>query len=210
MTIESTAPPQARHKPRAQKRSKTTEQQPDKEALLLIDSEPAESSDGDDWFYFWYKVPGQKQNAKGSGKTINCREHQISWVKEAYETNTLLERGVHFVGKYIDTPGGPGAQRFRFVLKDDCCLPDESEPDEDLPMTWDQPGNEVAVDQSQLQADPPEITDPVVNETLRRWDMFNVCCKAAEIVIPPEQKAESLRALFSGALIDDAMGRLKK
>ena len=73
MTIESTAPPQARHKPRAQKRSKTTEQQPDKEALLLIDSEPAISSDGDDWYYFWYKVPGQKQNANSNGNA------QLGW-----------------------------------------------------------------------------------------------------------------------------------
>ena len=209
MTIESTAPPQARHKPRAQKRSKTTEQQPDKEALLLIDSEPALSTDGDDWYYFWYKVPGQKQNANSNGKTINCRKFQVSWVKEAMESNTLLQKGLHFDYEKIATPNGPSSHRWRYVLDKHFHL-EEPEPDEDLPMTWDQPGNEVAVDQSQLQVDPPEVTDPVVNETLRRWDMLNVCCKAAEIEMTPEQKAESLRALLSGTLIDNAMGRLRK
>ena len=209
MTIESTAPPQARHKPRAQKRSKTTEQQPDKEALLLIDSEPALSTDGDDWYYFWYKIPGQKQNANGSGKSINCRKYQISWVKEAMESNTLLQKGLHFDYEKIATPNGPSSHRWRYVLDKHFHL-EEPEPDEDLPMTWDQPGNEVAVDQSHFRADPPEVNDPVVNETLRRWDMLNVCCKAAEIEMTPEQKAESLRALFSGTLIDNAMGRLRK
>ena len=135
MTIESTAPPQARHKPRAQKRSKTTEQQPDKEALLLIDSEPAISSDGDDWYYFWYKVPGQKQNANGNGKTINCRKFQVSWVKEAMESNTLLQKGLHFHYEKIATPSGPSSHRWRYVLDEDFYIP-EPEPDEDLPMAW--------------------------------------------------------------------------
>ena len=208
MTIESTAHPQARHKPRAQKRSKTTEQQPDKEALLLIDSEPAESSDGDDWFYFWYKVPGQKQNANGSGKTINCREYQISWVKEAMESNTLLQKGLHFHYEKIATPNGPSSHRWRYVLDKHFYL-EEPEPDEDLPMTWDQPGNEVAVDQSQLQVDPPEVTDPVARETLRRYDILRLCWEAAGIKPTEEQKAEAMRTLNAGVLIDFAMGRIK-
>ena len=161
--IKSTASPQARHKPRASKRSKTTEQQPDKEALLLIDSEPALSGDGDDWYYFWYKIPGQKKNANGSGKSINCRKYQISWVKEAFESNTLLQKDVHFEGKYIDTPNGPAAQRFRFVLKDDCCLPDEDDvfEDDDPPMTYDLPlaGKEslpeVPILRTDLSEEPP-------------------------------------------------------
>ena len=60
-----------------------------------------------------------------------------------------------------------------------------------------------------MQADPPEITDPVIDETLRRWDMLNVCCKAAGIEMT-SKKPNRLRALFSGAPIDDAMGRLRK
>ena len=43
---------------------------------------------------------------------------------------------------------------WRYVLDKHFHL-DEPEPDEDLPMTWDQPGNEVAVDQSHFRADPP-------------------------------------------------------
>ena len=186
MTIESTAPPQARHKPRAQKRSKTTEQQPDKEALLLIDSEPALSSDGDDWYYFWYKIPGQKKNANGSGKSINCRKYQISWVKEAYESNTLLQRGVHFEGKYIDTPDGPAAQRFRFVLQKDCCLPDEPEPDDDLPMAWDQPGNEVPV----VQDEPPKVP-PADPEVMRRMDTWFRVLAECGVEPSPDRIAET-------------------
>ena len=205
MTIESTAPPQARHKPRAQKRSKTTEQQPDKEALLLIDSEPAESSDGDDWYYFWYKIPGQKQNANGSGKTINCRKFQVSWVKEAMESNTLLQKGLHFDYEQIATPGGPTRHRWRYVLDEDFFIP-KPEPDEDLPMTWAQPGNEVPV----AQVDPPEVTDPVAVETLRRYDILRLCWEAADIKPTEEQKAEAMRTLNAGVLIDFAMGRLVK
>ena len=208
MTIESTAPTQARHKPRAQKRSKTTEQQPDKEALLLIDSEPAESSDGDDWYYFWYKIPGQKQNAKGSGKTINCKEFQVSWVKEAMESNTLLQKGLHFDYEQIATPDGPTRHRWRYVLSKDFYIP-EPEPDEDLPMTWAQPGNEVAVDQSQAQVDPPVVTDPVARETLRRYDILCKCWEAAGIKPTEEQRAEAMRTINAGVLIDFAMGRIK-
>ena len=166
MTIESTAPPQARHKPRAQKRSKTTEQQPDKEALLLIDSEPAISSDGDDWYYFWYKVPGQKQNANSNGKTINCRKFQVSWVKEAMESNTLLQKGLHFDYEKIATPNGPSSHRWRYVLDEDFYIP-EPEPDEDLPMAWDQPGNEVPV----VQDEPPKVP-PADPEVMRRMDTW--------------------------------------
>ena len=203
MTIESTAPPQARHKPRAQKRSKTTEQQPDKEALLLIDSEPAESSDGDDWYYFWYKIPGQKQNANGSGKTINCREFQVSWVKEAMESNTLLQKGLHFHYEKIATPNGPSSHRWRYVLDEDFRL-EEPEPDDDLPMTWDQPGNEVPVDQSQVQVDPPVVTNPIVVETLRRYDTLRQCWEAAGLKPSPDQLVEAMRTLNAGVLIDNS------
>ena len=208
MTIQSTAPPQARHKPRAQKRSKTTEQQPDKEALLLIDSEPALSTDGDDWYYFWYKIPGQKKDANGSGKTINCREHQKSWVKEAMESNTLLQKGLHFHYEKIATPNGPSSHRWRYVLDKHFYL-EEPEPDEDLPMTWDQPGNEVPVDQSQVQVDPPVVTNPIVVETLRRYDTLRQCWAAAELEPDTDQLVEAMRTLNAGVLIDFAMGRIK-
>ena len=204
MTIESTAPPQARHKPRAQKRSKTTEQQPDKEALLLVDSEPALSGDGDGWYYFWYKVPGQRQNANGNGKTINCKEFQISWVKEALESNTLLQKGLHFHGKQIATPDGPSSHRFRYVLDDQFCI-EEPEPEEEPPMAWSQAGNEVPV----IQDDPPEVTDPVARETLRRYDILCKCWEAANIEPTEEQRAEAMRTINAGVLIDFAMGRIK-
>ncbi|HCA35875.1 MAG TPA: hypothetical protein DEP13_04445 [Gammaproteobacteria bacterium] len=185
MTIESTAPTQARHKPRAQKRSKTTEQQPDKEALLLIDSEPAISSDGDDWYYFWYKVPGQKQNANGNGKTINCKEFQNSWVKEAMESNTLLQKGLHFHYEKIATPNGPSSHRWRYVLDEDFRL-EEPEPDEDLPMTWDQPGNEVPV----VQDEPPKIP-PADPEVMRRMDTWFRVLAECGVDPSPDRIAET-------------------
>ena len=77
-------------------------------------------------------------------------------------------------------------------------------------MTWDQPGNEVAVDQSQVQVDPPEVTDPVAVETLRRYDILRLCWEAADIKPTEEQKAEAMRTLNAGVLIDFAMGRLVK
>ena len=206
--IQSTAHPsqQASHKPRPQKRSA------DKQRLaqVKIVRDPGKSikdfpdKDGDWWFF---RV--EHLNSGRDPWTINCREYQKSWVKEAMESNTLLQKGLHFHYEKIATPNGPSSHRWRYVLDKDFHL-EEPEPDEDLPMTWDQPGNEVAVDQSHFRADPPEINDPVVNETLRRWDMLNVCCKAAGIEIPPEQKAKSMRALMSGTLIDQAMGRLRK
>ena len=145
MTTYSTAhTTQARRTPpRSQEKRSSKEQQPDNEALLIIDSEPEPSTDGPDWYYFWYKVPGQKNNANGSGKTINCREFQVSWVIEAMETNTLLQKGLHFHFEQIDTPNGPASTRWRYVLDKDFHLL-EPEPEEP-PMTWSQPGQEVPV-----------------------------------------------------------------
>ena len=189
--------PQARHKPRAAKKTKKDYPL----AQVLIDTEPAESEKDPGWYYFKVK----HLNSDRHNWAVLCREDQASWVSAQKRDNMQLLEGTHFADGKIQTDNG---LLTRSVLDEGIYL-EEPEPEED-PMHWAMSGNEVAVDQSQLQADPPEITDPVIDETLRRWDMFNVCCKAAEIVIPPEQKAESLRALFSGALIDDAMGRLKK
>lgn len=167
MTIQSTkSTTQARPTPpRSQeKRSKTTEQKADNEALLIIDSEPEASTDGPDWYYFWYKVPGQRDNAKGSGKTINCQEFQISWVIEAMETNTLLEKGLHFDLEKIATPSGPSSHRFRYVLHADFRL-DEPEPEEP-PMTWSQPGHEVPV---VVQPQAPNQIVALASEHMTNW-----------------------------------------
>ena len=166
MTIQSTAyTTQARHKPqRSQEKRSPKEQQPDKEALLIIDSEPEPSTDGPDWYYFWYKVPGQKNNANGSGKTINCQKFQVSWVKEAMESNTLLEKGLHFDLEKIATPGGPSSHRYRYVLHEDFRL-DEPEPEEP-PMTWSQPGQEVPVI-AQPQA--PNQIVALASEHMTNW-----------------------------------------
>ena len=145
MTTYSTAhTTQARRTPpRSQEKRSSKEQQPDNEALLIIDSEPEQSNDGPDWYYFWYKIPGQKPNANGSGKTINCREFQVSWVIEAMETNTLLQKGLHFHFEQIDTPNGPASTRWRYVLDKDFHLLEPAP--EEPPMTWSQPGQEVPV-----------------------------------------------------------------
>ena len=203
MTIQSTAPPQARHKPRAQKRSA------DKQRLaqVKIVSDPGKSikdfpdKDGD-----WYFFRVEHLNSGRKQWTINCRKWQISWVLEQQEANVQLQEGFHFnlVENAVQVENGWDT---RHVLDKQFCLA-EPEPEEE-PM-WYTAGNEVPVVPQQAQVDPPEITDPVIDETLRRWDMLNVCCQAAGIEMPPEQKAESMRALMSGTLIDHAMGRLKK
>ena len=189
--------PQARHKPRAAKKTKKDYPL----AQVLIDTEPAESEKDPGWYYFKVK----HLNSDRHNWAVLCREDQASWVSAQKRDNMQLLEGTHFADGKIQTDNG---LLTRSVLDEGIYL-EEPEPEED-PMHWAMSGNEVAVDQSQLQADPPEITDPVIDETLRRWDMLLVCCKAAGIEIPPEQKAESLRALMSGTLIDDAMGRLKK
>ena len=78
-------------------------------------------------------------------------------------------------------------------------------PDDDLPMTWAQAGNEVPV----IQDDPPEVTDPVARETLRRYDILCQCWLAAGIEPTEEQRAEAMRTINAGVLIDFAMGRIK-
>ena len=200
MTITSTK--QARHKPAPKERSIETKE--DNEKILIIDSEPASSDDGPDWYYFWYKVPGQPKNANSKGKSINCRKHQVSWVKEAYESNTLLEKGTHFVGKYIDTPGGPGSTRYRYVLKGDWFIPEPVGDEDDPPMHWQQPGNEIppVVESHDDDQDPEPITDPIALETLRRYEIWNVCCQAVEIDPTEAQRCEAMRTFESGAIID--------
>ena len=204
--IQSTAHPsqQASHKPRPQKRSA------DKQRLaqVKIVRDPGKSikdfpdKDGDWWFF---RV--EHLNSGRDPWTINCREWQRSWVLQQQESNMQLQEGFHFnlIKNAVQVENG---WETRHVLDGQFCLA-EPEPEE-MPMRWAQPGNEVPVVPQQAQVDPPEINDPVVNETLRRWDMLNVCCKAAGIEIPPEQKAKSMRALMSGTLIDQAMGRLRK
>ena len=166
MTIKPTAhTTQARRTPpRSQEKRSTKEQQPDNEALLIIDSEPEQSKDGPDWYYFWYKIPGQKPNANGSGKTINCQKFQVSWVKEAMESNTLLQKGLHFHFEQIDTPNGPASTRWRYVLDEDFRLL-EPEPEE-LPMSWSQPGQEVPV---VVQPQAPNQIVALASETIANW-----------------------------------------
>ena len=199
---------QARHKPAPKKRSTTKDTKEDKERILIIDSEPAESGDGDDWYYFWYKIPGQSKNAKGNGKTINCRKHQVSWVKEAYESNTLLVKGKHFEGRQIATPGGPSSHRYRYVLKDDWFIPEPVGDEDDPPMAWaewDESGNEIPVlghESSDEDHDPAPITDPVAIHTLKRYDSLCLCWDAAGVTPSEEQRAEAIRTLNAGVLIE--------
>ena len=193
MTIESTAPPQARHKPRApQKRTK--KEQP--AAVIKIVSEPARSRD-EGWFYFW----GEHVNTGRKDWSIICKEDQASWVIEQKESNVQLTEGFHFSDKKFKTENG---YETRAILDEQFYL-DEPEPEEDEPMHWAKPGNEVAV----AQVDPPEVTDPVAVETLRRYDILRLCWEAADIKPTEEQKAEAMRTLNAGVLIDFAMGRIK-
>ena len=206
MTTYSTAhTTQARRTPpRSQEKRSSKEQQPDNEALLIIDSEPEQSNDGPDWYYFWYKVPGQKNNANGSGKTINCQKFQVSWVKEAMESNTLLEKGLHFDLEKIATPGGPSSHRYRYVLHEDFRL-DEPEPEEP-PMTWSQPGQEVPVVVQPPQALIDVQTDEIAVETLRRFNRFRCCCTAAGLKPTPSELIAAMQANHSSVCIDASKG----
>ena len=203
--IQSTAHPsqQASHKPRPQKRSA------DKQRLaqVKIVRDPGKSikdfpdKDGDWWFF---RV--EHLNSGRDPWTINCREWQRSWVIQQQESNMQLQEGFHFnlIKNAVQVENG---WETRHVLDEQFCLA-EPEPEE-MPMHWAQPGNEVAVDQSQLQVDPPEVTDPVARETLRRYDILRLCWEAAGIKPTEEQKAEAMRTLNAGVLIDFAMGRIK-
>mgnify|MGYP004313097037 FL=1 len=195
MTIESTAPPQARHKPRApQKRIK--KEQP--AAVISIASEPALSKKDEGWFYFW----GKHVNTGRHDWSILCKDDQVSWVIEQKESNVQLTEGFHFSDQRFKTENG---YETRAILDEQFYL-DEPEPEEEPPMAWSQAGNEVPV----IQDDPPEVTDPVARETLRRYDILCQCWLAAGIEPTEEQRAEAMRTINAGVLIDFAMGRLVK
>ena len=71
-------------------------------------------------------------------------------------------------------------------------------------MAWDEPGNEVPVAQDQAQVDPPVVTNPIVAETLRRYDNLRQCWAAAGIKPDPDQLVEAMRTLNAGVLIDNS------
>ena len=189
MTIESTAPPQARHKPRApQKRVK-------KEfpaAVVKIVKEPAPSKKDEGWHYFW----GEHINTGRKDWSILCKEDQVSWVLEQMESNVQLTEGFHFCDQRVKTENG---YETRAILDEQFYL-DEPEPEEDEPMHWAKPGNEVAV----AQVDPPVVTNPIVVETLRRYDILRQCWAAAELKPDTDQLVEAMRTLNAGVLIDNS------
>ena len=195
MTIESTVNTQARHKPRApQKRVK-------KEfpaAVVKIVKEPVPSKKDEGWHYFW----GEHINTGRKDWSILCKEDQVSWVLEQMESNVQLTEGFHFCDQRVKTENG---YETRAILDEQFYL-DEPEPEEDEPMHWAKPGNEVAV----AQVDPPVVTNPIVVETLRRYDILRQCWAAAELKPDTDQLVEAMRTLNAGALIDSAMGRLDK
>tara|TARA_B100000085_G_scaffold34835_1_gene28653 strand:+ start:145 stop:729 length:585 start_codon:yes stop_codon:yes gene_type:complete len=189
MTIESTAPPQARHKPRApQKRVK--KEYP--AAVVSIVSEPAYSKKDEGWYYFW----GKHVNSGRDDWAIICTRDQISWVIEQKESNVQLTEGFHFSDQRFKTENG---YETRAILDEQFCL-DEPEPEEDEPMHWAKPGNEVAV----AQVDPPVVTNPIVVETLRRYDILRQCWAAAELKPDTDQLVEAMRTLNAGVLIDNS------
>ena len=195
MTIESTAPPQARHKPRAQQKRIKKEYPA---AVVKIVKEPAQSHKNQGWYYFW----GKHVNSGRDDWAILCTEEQVSWVVEQMESNVQLTEGFHFSSRRMKCENG---YETRDVLDEQFCF-DEPEPEQDPPMHWAKPGNEVPV----AQVDPPEVTDPVARETLRRYDILCKCWEAANIEPTEEQRAEAMRTINAGVLIDFAMGRLVK
>ena len=180
MTIQSTAPPQARHKPRAQKRSA------DKQRLaqVKIVRDPGKSikdfpdKDGDWWFF---RV--EHLNSGRDPWTINCREWQRSWVLQQQESNMQLQEGFHFslIKNAVQVENG---WETRHVLDEQFCLA-EPEPEE-MPMHWAQPGNEVPV----VQDEPPKVppADPEVMRRMNTW--FRVCAECG-VEPSPDRIAET-------------------
>ena len=80
------------------------------------------------------------------------------------ETNTLLQKGLHFHFEQIDTPNGPGSTRSRYVLDKDFHLL-EPEPEEE-PMTWSQPGQEVPI---VVQPQAPNQIVALASEHMTNW-----------------------------------------
>ena len=195
MTIESSVNTQARHKPRAQQKRVKKEYPA---AVVKIVKEPVPSKKDQGWYYFW----GKHVNSRRDDWSILCTEEQASWVVEQMESNVQLTEGFHFSGQRVKTDNG---YETRDILDEQFCL-DEPEPEEEPPMAWSQAGNEVPV----IQDDPPEVTDPVARETLRRYDILCKCWEAAGIEPTEEQRAEAMRTINAGVLIDFAMGRLNK
>ena len=189
MTIESSVNTQARHKPRApQKRVK-------KEfpaAVVKIVKEPVPSKKDEGWHYFW----GEHINTGRKDWSILCKEDQVSWVLEQMESNVQLTEGFHFCDQRVKTENG---YETRAILDEQFYL-DEPEPEEDEPMHWAKPGNEVAV----AQVDPPVVTNPIVVETLRRYDTLRQCWEAAGLKPTPDQLVEAMRTLNAGVLIDNS------
>ena len=189
MTIESSVNTQARHKPRApQKRVK-------KEfpaAVVKIVKEPVPSKKDEGWHYFW----GEHINTGRKDWSILCKEDQVSWVLEQMESNVQLTEGFHFCDQRVKTENG---YETRAILDEQFYL-DEPEPEEDEPMHWAKPGNEVAV----AQVDPPVVTSPIVVETLRRYDTLRQCWEAAGLKPTPDQLVEAMRTLNAGVLIDNS------
>lgn len=189
MTIESSVNTQARHKPRApQKRVK-------KEfpaAVVKIVKEPVPSKKDEGWHYFW----GEHINTGRKDWSILCKEDQVSWVLEQMESNVQLTEGFHFCDQRVKTENG---YETRAILDEQFYL-DEPEPEEDEPMHWAKPGNEVAV----AQVDPPVVTNPIVVETLRRYDILRQCWAAAELKPDTDQLVEAMRTLNAGVLIDNS------
>ena len=151
MTIESTAPPQARHKPRApQKRIK--KEQP--AAVISIASEPALSKKDEGWFYFW----GKHVNTGRHDWSILCKDDQVSWVIEQKESNVQLTEGFHFSDQRFKTENG---YETRAILDEQFYL-DEPEPEEEPPMAW----QEVPV------VPQPDAEIPADPEVMRRMDTW--------------------------------------
>ena len=187
MTIESSVNTQARHKPRApQKRVK--KEYP--AAVVKIVKEPVPSKKDEGWHYFW----GEHINTDRKDWSILCKEDQVSWVLEQMESNVQLTEGFHFTGQRVKTDNG---YETRDILDEQFYL---DEPEEDEPMHWAKPGNEVAV----AQVDPPVVTNPIVVETLRRYDILRQCWEAAELKPSPDQLVEAMRTLNAGVLIDNS------
>jgi hypothetical protein len=180
MTIESTAPPQARHKPRAQKRSA------DKQRLaqVKIVRDPGKSikdfpdKDGDWWFF---RV--EHLNSGRDPWTINCRKWQRSWVLQQQESNMQLQEGFHFslIKNAVQVENG---WETRHVLDEQFCLA-EPEPEE-MPMHWAQPGNEVPV----VQDEPPKVP-PADPEVMRRMDAWFRVLAECGVEPSPDRIAET-------------------
>lgn len=174
MTIESTAHPQARHKPypaqashkAAPKKIKKQSREPKPSHVVISKKTAPFQSRTTPGYLCFYGVHVNKKDS-ANDLPIIFLPSQLSWVEEQREAQTVLYQDEHF----SDVPGHTKTDKgweTRTVLHDDCT--NEYVDEDDLPAHWGE-YTEVPVVQNEKPKDPPKAP-PADPEVMRRIDTW--------------------------------------